>query len=95
MDVTAAGVPAAKPILAHLTGDNDGHLFVFPTLDGEEKGTVVDVFSEEGIFLDRVHLPVRLEMTPAPIVRNGHLLGVTRGPYDIPFVVRLGIGPEG
>lgn len=95
LEVTAADVPSTKPILAHITGDGEGHIFVFPVLTGEEKGAVVDVFTEDGLFLDRVQLPVRLEMTPAPIVRRGQLLGVTRGPYDTPFVVNLSIGPSG
>ena len=76
-----------KPVLERIITDDEGHVLVFPRLKGIAAGSAVDVFSEGGVFLGRVALPVLLELRPEPISRGGRLFGVTKGEFDVPYVV--------
>ena len=62
-------------------------VLVFPHLKGVPSGSAVDVFSEGGVFLGRVELPVVLELRPEPVCRGGRLVGITKGEFDVPYVV--------
>jgi hypothetical protein len=84
-----------KPVLQGLTTSPDGHVFVFPHLAGTLGGTVVDVFESSGKYLGRVPLPVRLEWRPRPVAVAGFLYGVTKDSVDVPYLVRIRLGPEG
>lgn len=80
-----------KPVLARITTDDRGHVLVFPHLERVPSGSAVDVFSQGGVFLGRVELPVVLELRPEPISRGGMLFGITKDEFDIPYVVALSL----
>jgi len=91
--ISEAEVPDTKPVLLGLTADEDGHILVFPQGEGMNGGEVVDVFLDSGVFLGRVPLPLRLEMRPEPVMRDGHLYGVAKDSVDVPYVVRIRMAP--
>jgi hypothetical protein len=83
-----------KPIVEAITSDRRGHILVFPNLQTVPVGTAVDVFSDSGVFVGRVHLPIKVELRPAPIFRFPFLYAVTKDEFDVEYVVRLRLGPN-
>ena len=51
-------------------------------------GHVFDVFDPDGRYLGPVHLPFSLSASPAPILRNGVLWGISRDELDVVSIVR-------
>jgi hypothetical protein len=86
-------LPETKPIIYGIVPDNAGHVLVFVDVAGEETGTVVDVFREDGEFLGRVKLPIRVPLRPGrpPVVRatRDYLYAVVEDEMEIPYVSRL------
>jgi hypothetical protein len=80
-----------KPVLERIITDDEEHVLVFPHLEGVPRGSAVDVFSEGGVFLGRVELPVVLELRPEPVSRGGILFGITKDEFDVPYVVALNL----
>lgn len=91
-EIQAGDIPDTKPVLRRILGDNNGHIFVFPHLEGVPSGSAVDVFMETGVYLGRVTLPELLQLSPNPVFRGQYLYGVVLGEFDIPYVVRYRIG---
>lgn len=92
--VAVQDVPDVKPVLARIGGDTGGRIFVFPELQDVERGTAVDVF-DEGVYLGRVLLPVRLEtLHHRPIFEGRFIYGVTVDENADHYGIRLQI-PEG
>jgi hypothetical protein len=88
--LNADWIPVYKPVLVQIVDDGAGHVIVFPRFAGQEPGTMIDVFREAtGEYLGSVELPVRLETNPIPVATSRAILGVTRGDFDVPIVVRL------
>lgn len=78
-----------RPVIARIVSDGEGHVFVFPRVEGVDAGSAVDVFDTTGVFLGRIPLPARLEMVPSPRVRGGAIYGITRDGLDVPYLVRM------
>ena len=86
--IPAGQILEEKPVLARIIADDRGHVLVFPHLNGVSPGTAVDVFTEAGVFLGRVALPVPLDLRPEPICQGGKLFGITRDDLDVPVMVQ-------
>jgi hypothetical protein len=75
--------------------DNDGHVYVIADLASEPQGTVVDVFTDDGTYLGRMHLPVPIPLTPnrPPVVlaTSDALYVVIKDELDVQYVSRLAI----
>lgn len=84
----------AKPVLKRITAGDDGYVYVFPHLADAAEGTVVDVFTKEGIYQGRISLPARLTLLNRPVlVRAGRLYGIVLDDLDVEHVVRMRLGP--
>lgn len=87
-------LPATRPVIHRLLAAGTGHLLVFADVAGEVKGSIVDIFREDGTFLGRSRLP-----RPLPLGRPGlHPVVHLRGDYlyaaifddeDVPQVSRF------
>jgi hypothetical protein len=87
-------IPQTKPLLVRMITDGGGHLLVFSRTAEHEPGTIVDVFrTGSGEYLGQVDLPVRLETNPSPVAVPGVLVGLTKGAFDVPVVVRMQLRP--
>ena len=84
-------LPRHRPVVDRLLLDDEGHLLVFPRLEGFSPGAVMDVFIEDtGEYLGRVDLPVPLAGREFPaLALNRQLCFVVRGEFDVQRVVRL------
>ena len=80
-----------KPVLERIVTDDEGHVLVFPHLEGITAGAAVDVFSAGGVFLGRIGLPFVLELRPEPVCRGGILYGITKDEFDVPYVAALSL----
>jgi hypothetical protein len=58
------------------------------TTSREESGHVFDVFDGGGRYLGPVHFPFSLSASPAPILRDGVLWGISRDELDVISIVR-------
>jgi len=87
--VDRSKIPSHKPAIRGFFVDDDGRLWVSPTVEGPRRfGTrVLDVFDSDGRYLGRVVLPFELMTTPEPIVRNGNLYGVSLDENMVSFLV--------
>jgi hypothetical protein len=86
-------LPEVKPVAEGFFLDDEGYIWVHRagSQGAEADETSLDVFDPEGRFLGTVRAPFRLDVDPAPVVREGVLLGVTRDQLDVPYVVRASI----
>lgn len=82
--------PETKPAWSSLIPDDEGHLWVTPYDFRERPTDRFHIFDVDGRYLGeaRSETPV----APYPIeFHEGHLYGVTRDEFDVPYVVRLRI----
>ncbi len=86
-------IPAEKPAFSDMIVDDQGYLWVRPTLTEvedstlyAEAGPVFDVFDPEGRYLGRALADVALQ--PPMRFTRGALYGVTRDEFDVEYVVR-------
>ena len=90
-----AALPAVRPVVHEILSDGAGHIFVIADVAGAVRGTVLDVFEDEGRYLGRLNLPEPLPLLPPqPLVAfatKDHLLVVVLDENDAPVVSRLRI----
>ena len=90
-----AALPAVRPVVHEILSDGAGHIFVIADVAGAVRGTVLDVFEDEGRYLGRLDLPEPLPLLPPqPLVAfatKDHLLVVLLDENDAPVVSRLRI----
>lgn len=87
-------IPELKPIVRRIFGDDAGHVYVVPELDGVPAGSVVDAFTTGGVYLGRmdVGVPERIRLPlPAPYATRDHLYAVVTDELDVPYVSRFRI----
>jgi len=90
-------LPETKPVMRGIFGDNAGHIFVIPELEGVPAGAALDVFLESGDYLGRMELPVPISGGPrggfgplSPIhATKDHIYYVIADEFDVPYVSRL------
>ena len=83
-------MPEAKPVIVRIFDNRSGRLLVVPRVAGHAPGSVIDVFEQaSGRYLGRVWLPVTIETNPAPVAAFGSLYAMTKGPFEVPEVVRI------
>jgi hypothetical protein len=83
--VDPSKVPARKPAFANFFPDDQGNLWVAPTVN-QERGRVFDIFDPEGRYLGRITLPVAIQHSP--VFRGAALYAISKDSMDVPFVVR-------
>ncbi|HUG39406.1 MAG TPA: 6-bladed beta-propeller [Longimicrobiales bacterium] len=81
-------LPPTKPAATTFFEDDEGHLWVERVTAPGNSGSAHDVFDPGGRFLGKVTLPFALSQSPAPILRDGILHGVTRDDLGVQYVVR-------
>jgi len=81
-------IPSHKPPVRSFFRDDEGDIWVEVTTSQEESGRVFDVFDFNGRYLGPVHLPFSLSASPAPILRDGVLWGISRDELDVVSIVR-------
>lgn len=82
--------PDTKPAWSSLIPDDEGHLWVAPYDFRERPTDRFHIFDPDGRYLGEVRSET--PVVPYPIkFREGHLYGVTRDEFDVPYVVRLRI----
>ncbi len=93
LDDYLSALPKAKPILHAILVDGVGHLFVIVNVEGEDEGSILDVFRDTGEYLGRLHLPRPVTLVPAnrlvAHVTKDHLLLVVTDETEVPYVSRL------
>lgn len=92
-------LPAEKPVVVALFGDEDGNLFVMPETKRAKGGTVIDAFGPDGEYQGRAELPRPvhgrvLGFIPA-YATSRHLLLAGIDDLGQPYVVRLRIRRPG
>lgn len=85
-------VPSAKPIVRRIFSDDQGTVYVVPELEGVPAGTVVDAFTEGGVFLARLETPepFRFLFSP-PHATPTHLYLIVTDELDVSYLSRLRI----
>ena len=79
-------VPETRPKLGPVILISESYVGVFPQTDVIRVGTVMDLFSHQGAWLRRVHLPTRLDLSTPPVLADTMVIGVTVGHLDLPMV---------
>jgi hypothetical protein len=92
-------IPKNKPLLQRIVANRKGHILVFVDIAGEVAGTAIDVFTEQGEYLGRTHMPNPIRYparTSPPVVyaESDHLYIVEHDRLDVPYVVRLRIADD-
>lgn len=85
-------VPRVYPPLERVEEATDGKLWVFRT--GEGGVLHFDVFSPEGEYLARADVPENFDRMLISVITEEFMYGSVRGELDIPYVIRLRIGPS-
>lgn len=94
--VDLAELPATRPVIRRIFGDDRGHVFVLPELAGVPPGSAADVFTEEGVYLGRIDLPRPASLPyPPPRAAGEHLWIAWHDELDIPFVSKYRIVRDG
>lgn len=93
-DVDPSRIPDVKPAYAWFAAAPSGHVWVAPVVEGEDVGTVLDVFDPEGRYLGRVRSPITLSQR-ALTFRDDRLYGLTSDDLGVNYVVRLRIEKGG
>lgn len=88
-------LPEHRSVVHGVFPDNDGHVYVIADLASEPPGTIVDVFTEDGTYMGRMHPPVTIPLTPnrPPVVlaTPDALYVVVKDELDVQYVSRLAI----
>ena len=80
------------PVVERFFEGDDSRLYVFPTMPSDDELQVVDIFdASSGEYLESLRMPAAIERNPRPIVRDGHLYGVTVDDFDVQYIVRIRI----
>lgn len=91
--VDASRLPGTKPAFRRFHVDEEGHLWVVPSVAGEDAGgtaDVFDIFDPRGRYLGRVTPPFPLPYSPV-LFRDGRLYTVAADELGVPYVVRARI----
>jgi len=79
-------IPVRRPLIQHLTTDDDGNVWV--QRQGDDEGTTLfEQFSSEGRFLGQYVAPYVAHQFLPPTIRRGWLLAVQIGEFDVQSVV--------
>ena len=84
-------IPRHKPAFVSIRTDDQGWLWVRPSLPAEARGTAFDVFDPEGRYQGRVPLPVEHQDHLPLLIRGDRVYAVVLGADDVPQVVRFRI----
>ena len=84
-------IPTQRPAAISFFLDDRSNVWVAPAAPGTEERRRFEIFDAKGKYLGPVELPVAIEFSPVPFVRNGALYGVVRDELDTPYVVRARI----
>jgi hypothetical protein len=85
--IDVSKIPSEKPIANSFFIDQSG--FVWVTRDeGEEASRAFEVFNPAGQYLGTVVAPFRLQVSPAPIIKDDFLYGVVRDDFQVPYLIR-------
>jgi len=84
-------LPDTKPLATSFFLADDGDLWVGLATPPDSTGSRFDVFDPAGRYLGTVRVPFPLSSSPAPILRNDVLYGVTLDEMDVPFIVKARI----
>ena len=86
-------VPRARPIIRRLATGDDGYVYVFPETLDRAAGSVVDVFTDAGVYLGAMEAPGIFvgRGAPPPVVRDGRLHAIFRDEFDVESLVRFRI----
>ncbi|MCZ0934117.1 MAG: hypothetical protein OXJ54_02940 [Gemmatimonadetes bacterium] len=91
-------IPRAKPIIRRMTVGDDGYIYVLPETVGRGAGSVVDIFTDAGVYLGAMEAPgISVGRgAPPPVVRGGYLHAVVRDELDVENLIRFRIErPDG
>lgn len=86
-------IPASAPTVRGFFVDDDGRLWV-RVRTGNDAVRTFDAFdTADGSYLGTLETGLRLETSPAPVVRGDTVWGVVRDELDVPFVIRARLVP--
>ena len=88
--VDAGRIPAVKPAYRAIAEDDQGYLWVRPSV-AEGEADAVDVFDPQGRYLGRVAAAGETEIDEIHEIRGSHLYAVVRDENDVEYVVRYRI----
>lgn len=89
--VDLSRVPKHKPAFVSIRTDDQGWLWVRPSLPAAEKNAAFDVFDPEGRYQGRVSLPVQHDDQWPLVIRGGHIYAVVVSQEGVPQIVRFRI----
>jgi hypothetical protein len=83
-------IPSTKPAFITMFVDDRDYLWVIPER-GAGEDPAFDLFEPDGRYLGRMHTPVKIFSSPAPVVRGDYLYATSEDPSGAEVVVRLRI----
>jgi len=86
----AALMPETKPVIASLTVDDQGRLWVRRVASADTYPQF-DVFDRDGTYHGSVELAFRPAAYTTILIRYDRLYAVVRDSFDVPFVVRTSV----
>lgn len=89
--VDPSRIPDHKPPVSSFFVDEDGDAWVMHNPPEADTTRSFDVFNAEGQYLGVVDVPMRLQASPVPFVRDGKLYGVVSDSLGVQYVVRAGV----
>lgn len=86
-------IPLTKPVIRRITAADDGHIYVLAETLGNAAGSVVDVFTDAGVYLGSMEAPgISVGRgAPPPVVRGSRLHAVVRDALEVEYLVRFRI----
>lgn len=84
-------IPRQKPAFTSIHVDDQGYLWVRPSLPAESRETAFDVLDPGGKYLGRVTLPVAVDYRMPVLVRGNRLYTVLLSEDQVPSLVRFRI----
>jgi hypothetical protein len=88
--VDAGRVPSVKPAYGGLFEDEDGYLWITPSLP-EDAPLTFDIFDPEGRYLGRVDVPGEDDSVRPAIIRGASVYAIARDADGVNYVVRYRI----
>ena len=87
--VDPSRIPNVKPPMRSFFLDDANRIWLMPELANGATGRVLEVFDERGVQQMEITLPVQLSASPRPLFRHGHIYGIERDEFDVPYLVIL------
>lgn len=85
--VDVSRFPSEKPAYQYFVVDRVGNLWVFPNVEADRQGRVVDVFDPDGRYLGRLDLPFTVARAPQPQILDDWIYAVSEDDLGVQYLM--------